>query len=203
MSRLQNICKPKGFWGKRMVKNMNKGLFAKTAEFAFSNLGYVDDGLHVLDIGCGGGANIKRWFDKSNNNIVEGIDYSEVSVKESIKLNKDNILKGNCKISLCDVCDMQYNQNTFDYISAFDTIYFWPQIEKNFKNVYNILKENGKFIICNESDGYDDLTIKASKRIVGMKLYKKNDLEVLLKEAGFNKIDFFFKNNIMNVIATK
>ena len=40
-------------------------------------------GCKVVDIGCGGGANIAKWLDKCVNGHVTGLDYSEVSVAES------------------------------------------------------------------------------------------------------------------------
>lgn len=43
---------------------------------------------HILDIGCGGGANIAYMLKKCSKGTVNGIDYSEVSV-EKIKQTRN------------------------------------------------------------------------------------------------------------------
>ena len=48
---------------------------------------------------------------------------------------------------------LPFRGETFDVITAFETIYFWPDISEAFKKVYKILKIGGTFMICNESNG--------------------------------------------------
>ena len=85
MSFFQNTCKPKGFAGKIMVNMMNTG-HAALAEWGLTHIKIRDDDF-CLDIGCGGGANLKRLLGKSSNGHITGVDYSEVSVQKSKKLN--------------------------------------------------------------------------------------------------------------------
>lgn len=95
MSFFQNTCKPDGFGGKLMVKFMNNG-HRQLANWGFSNLS-VKDNLNILDAGCGGGANIAAWLEKSKNSYVTGLDYSEISVEESKRVNEDAINQKNVK----------------------------------------------------------------------------------------------------------
>ena len=89
MSFFQNTCKPNGLGGKVMVKIMNNG-HRQLANWGFSMFSSKDN-LNILDIGCGGGANIAAWLDKCNNSHVTGLDYSEVSVAESKRVNESAI----------------------------------------------------------------------------------------------------------------
>lgn len=89
MSFFQNTCKPNGFGVKLMVKFMNNG-HRQLASWGFSNLS-VKDNLNILDAGCGGGANIAEWLEKSKNSYVTGLDYSQVSVDEAKKVNETTI----------------------------------------------------------------------------------------------------------------
>lgn len=82
MSFFQNTCKPKGFAGKIMVNMMNTG-HAALAEWGLTHIKIRDDDF-CLDIGCGGGANLKRLLGKSSNGHITGVDYSEVSRKNLI-----------------------------------------------------------------------------------------------------------------------
>lgn len=96
MGFFENTRKPHGFGGKLMVKMMNSG-HSKLAKWGFTKISAKPD-CKVLDIGCGGGANIARWLNKCVNGHVTGLDYSEVSVAESGKLNAVAIKQGKCNI---------------------------------------------------------------------------------------------------------
>jgi len=92
MGFFENTRKPQGFGGKIMVKMMNTG-HSKLAKWGFTKI-YTKLDSKVLDIGCGGGANIVNWLKKCLTGHVTGIDYSKVSVEESKKLNAIAIKQG-------------------------------------------------------------------------------------------------------------
>ena len=101
MSFFQNTCKPKGFAGKVMVNMMNAG-HAALAEWGLTHIEIQDDDF-CLDIGCGGGANLKRLLKKSPNGRITGIDYSEVSVQKSKNSIEQQFRKADvkfCKVML-------------------------------------------------------------------------------------------------------
>lgn len=54
-----NTRKPEGFFGRMMVNGMNGGGHARLAEWGLSHLTLTAD-ANVLDVGCGGGANVAR-----------------------------------------------------------------------------------------------------------------------------------------------
>lgn len=126
MSFFQNTCKPKGFAGKIMVNMMNTG-HAALAEWGLTHIKIRDDDF-CLDIGCGGGANLKRLLGKSSNGHITGVDYSEVSVQKSKKLNRAAIQEGRCEVLQGNVMNLPFSENTFHLVTAFETIYFWPGI---------------------------------------------------------------------------
>ena len=88
-----NTRKPEGFFGKMMVNGMNGGGHAQMANWALSSVQIKEDG-QILDIGCGGGANIARLLQRAPKGVVQGIDYSSVSVAKSSKVNAKAIAKG-------------------------------------------------------------------------------------------------------------
>lgn len=183
MSFFQNTCKPEGLGGKLMVQMMNSG-HGKMAKWGFSHI-QVKGNENILDIGCGGGANIANWIDLCKKGHVTGIDYSEVSVDTSTKKNKIAISENRCSVLQGNVLDLPFNDEKFDIASAFETIYFWPEIEKSFSQVYRVLKSGGKFMICNESDGTNEKDEKWTNTIKGMTIYDEKQLCDLLMNAGF------------------
>ena len=54
-----NTRKPEGFFGRMMVNGMNGGSHAAMANWALSSV-QINDDDRILDVGCGGGANIVR-----------------------------------------------------------------------------------------------------------------------------------------------
>ena len=186
MGFYQNTRKPVGFGGTIMVRLMNV-CHSPIATWGFSKLS-MRDNLNILDIGCGGGKNIATWLRKSKNSHVTGLDYSEVSVDESSKKNKWAIKKNRCEILRGNVAEMPFSDNTFDCVSAFETIYFWPGLEECFTEVNRVLKHGGIFMVCNGSDGENESDEKWVNIIEGMSVYNEDQLHSALEKAGFYKI---------------
>ncbi|MBU5463606.1 class I SAM-dependent methyltransferase [Anaerotignum sp. MSJ-24] len=186
MGFYQNTRKPVGFGGTIMVRLMNV-CHSPIATWGFSKLS-MRDNLNILDIGCGGGKNIATWLRKSKNSHITGLDYSEVSVDESSKKNKWAIKRNRCEILRGNVAEMPFSDNTFDCVSAFETIYFWPGLEECFTEVNRVLKHGGIFMVCNGSDGENKSDEKWVNIIEGMSVYNEDQLHSALEKAGFYKI---------------
>ena len=203
MSFFENTRKPQGFGGKIMVKMMNSG-HSKLAKWGFTKI-YAKSNAKVLDIGCGGGANIVNWLGKCSTGHVTGIDYSKVSVAESEKLNAIAIKQGKCDIVYGDVSSMPFDDEAFDCVSAFETVYFWEDLEKCFAEVHRVMKNGGTFLICNESDGTNSKDEKWAKKIGGMKIYNEMQLRTMLEKVGFCDIKSFVdaKKHWLCIVANK
>ena len=145
----------------------------------------VESGL-VLDLGCGTGSLTELLAARGYDMI--GIDYSEVSVIKSSKINKAEIENKHCEILQGNVMKLPFRKETFDIITAFETIYFWPDIHEAFKQVYRVLKVSGTFMICNESNGENSKEEKWTKIIQGMKIYNSEQIKKSLEDAGFTDI---------------
>ena len=194
--------KPHGEEGIQTIKNMNEN-HKDISKFAFEcvNVGKND---RILDIGCGGGVNIEKFLKLTENN-VDGLDYSEISVDESIKRNKKAVEDKRCQLIQADVSNMPIEDETYDLVSAFETIYFWPDIKNTFKEVSRIIKENGQFMIAQGTDGNHPDDEKWLSTVEGMHVYTANQLKEYLTNAGFSSVESFKKEDdyILVVIAKK
>ena len=74
-------------------------------------------------------------------------------------------------------------------ITAFETIYFWPDIEHSFNEVKKVLKPGGMFVIVNEDDGLSGNNEKWEKLIEGMHTYNPQEIRLHLTNAGFHDIN--------------
>ena len=142
----------------------------------------------AADLGCGGGRNVGELLKMYPKARVTAIDYSELSVEKAKEYNKTMIAAGRCEVLQGDVSDLQLPKETFDLATAFETIYFWPGLEKCFSQVAKVLKPGGYFMICNESDGTDPTSLKFEKIIDGMKNYTSEEIEAALRAVDFSEV---------------
>ena len=177
--------KPEGILGKMMVNGMNGG-HAKMADWGMSHLSKIAP-KEIVEIGCGGGRNAGALLEKYPDAKVTAIDYSDVSVAKATSYNQKMIDEGRCIVKQGDVSQLDLAEEAYDLATAFETIYFWPGLEKCFAEVAKVLKPGGVFMIVNESDGTDEVSLKFEKKIDGMKCYTGDAIETALKAAGFKK----------------
>jgi len=183
-----NAKKPKGRMGRMMASGMNGGAHERLARWGMAHFEVRGD---VLDIGCGGGGNISRMLPMDGVSSVKGLDYSEVSVAKSREVNSAAIAEGRCEIIQGDVRDMPFGDDSFDTVTAFETVYFWPDIGETFKQVFRVVRPGGLFAVTNESDGEDKQSMKYQRMIDGMNLYTPERLSELMGSAGFTGMEIY------------
>ncbi len=197
--KIDQCMKPHGEEGIETIKNMNEN-HREISEFAFECVD-VGENDRILDIGCGGGVNIEKFLKLTDSN-VDGLDYSEVSVSETLKRNAKS---GRCEVYQANVCDMPVEDESYDLASAFETVYFWPELGETFKEVYRIIRPGGQFMIAQGTDGNHPDDEKWLATVEGMSVYTSEELEKHLLDAGFKSAESRVKENehIMVVIARK
>ncbi len=190
MGFFDNMRKPKGKLGKIQLKSMNKE-HTPVSLWGLKHLDIQDDDI-VLDIGCGGGININRMSKKAKK--VYGVDYSIESVNLSREVNRQEIYDGKVEILKGNVQDLPFEDNTFDIVTAFETVYFWPDIEKSFGEVKRVLKPGGIFLIGMESNGNDNMTMKISEKLIDMTVYNDGELTEFLKNNDYSQITVYLRD---------
>ena len=203
---IRNARKPVGELGHKILERMNRSHEAM-AQWGVSHF-EIETDSKILDIGCGGGRNIERFSRQiSENGRVVGIDYSEVSVEKSIELNKAAIERGNVNVLQASVSDMPFYDETFDIVTGFETIYFWPDFINDLKEVNRVLKKGGMVFFCNEAvyregemEKYDDLV-----ELLDMKIYSEDVLKESLEKTGFTDFRAYVddENDWICVLARK
>ena len=201
MSFFENTRKPVGFGGKIMVVMMNVGHSA-VARWGLQFLNAAPD-AKVLDCGCGGGANIKKLLKLCPKGTVQGIDYAAVSVEKAQKVNAEAIAAGRCAVLQASVAELPFESEQLDLVTAFETVYFWPDLPQCFCEVWRVLKPGGTFLICNESSGDTDKDERWTDIIGGMTIYKDIELKAYLEQSGFHDVRIHKKKSWLCVTARK
>ena len=182
-----NCACPKGRMGLFMLKFMNKC----HASLTNWGLGFIPfkNGWTMLDIGCGGGATLRRLLKRSDAGRVYGLDISEQSVAKARDLNAD-LLGKQVFVDLGSADRLPYPDEQFDLVTAVETVYFWPNLPACFQEVKRVLKPGGYFAIIVEVVDSDS---KWTNVVEGMVAFPPEQLKQLLDEAGFQMTEIHLK----------
>ena len=197
MSFTDNFGNPQGLLGRMMLVSMEKE-HLPMAKWAFTQLHVPKDG-YILDIGCGGGYNVRRLLEASPNGKVAGFDISEESVRKAKKINKKEIGK-RCRIQQGSVEKMPFRDGQFDFVTAFETVFFWPDLSKDIREVYRVVKPKGRFAVINN---YGDPGIDWEKKVPCMKRRTAEEIKQFMEDAGFANITIAKKDNLFLVIGER
>ena len=178
-SFFSQCARPEGALGRVMLSFMNY------THAPLTNWGLklvdVQDGWTMLDVGCGGGFTIRRLLKRSKEAKVYGIDISEESVTKAKKVNAD-VLGKQVFVTQGSAEKLPYEDETFDLVTAVETVYFWPNLPNCLQEVRRVLKPGSKFAILVEVVDSDS---KWTRVVEGMTAYSPEDLQKLLDDAGF------------------
>lgn len=131
-----NTRKPEGLLGRWMVVGMNRA-HAEVADWGMQYL--PQTGIaEIAELGCGGGRNVRALLQRYPTAKVTALDYSEISVEKTGRVNRREIQKGRCRVVQGDVSKSPFGDARFDLVTAFETVYFWPGPTESFREVYRI-----------------------------------------------------------------
>ena len=122
-SFFSQCARPEGFLGRVMLRFMNFG-HAPLTNWGLS-LVEIHDGWTMLDIGCGGGATLKRLLKRSKGAQVYAIDISEESVAKARKVNA-SVLDRQVFVTQGSAEKLPYDDNKFELVTAVETVYSGP-----------------------------------------------------------------------------
>ena len=106
-------------------------------------------------------------------------------VDEAIRLNQKLIDSGKVSFIKGSIENLPFKDNSIDYITTTNTIYFWPDLSKNARELYRVLNTNGKILIAYRPK---KVLNKIEVSNYGFNKYTKNEVESLLAEVGFKNI---------------
>ena len=145
----------------------------------------------ILDVGCGGGKTISRLAQLAPQGKVFGVDYSIEMVKFSKKINKMLIAQNRVEIIEGSVEKMSFKDDFFDFVTAFETYYFWSNFPNALKEIKRVLKPGGKLLLVNELI-YGATPAKLIEE-THVKLFPLEKIHNVMKSIGFVGIQVFIK----------
>lgn len=180
--------KPSGWLGKRIVKGMSLS-HATMTDWALEPVA-VPASAVVLDIGCGGGATVKKLAAMAPQGRVVGIDYSAASVEVARETNREEIEAGRVRIEQGSVAALPFPDGHFDLVTASETHYYWPDLPANVREVHRVLKPGGSFLLIAEAyqGGPYRLLYSLVMPLLRATLLTDEEHRQLLSQAGFVEV---------------
>lgn len=185
---VENAVKPEGFWGRLMIRSMNKG-HSDLTDWALHRVS-IKNGFRVLDVGCGGGRTVDKLCALVGSGKVYGVDYSELCVEKSKKLNSKNILCGKAEILRAGVSELPFGDNSFDLVTAVETYYFWPDKSGDLREVLRVLRSGGTLLLVFEMvrDSSEPDRWRAVEERLNIKAVDREEVVTLLHRSGYVNI---------------
>ena len=191
---VENAEKPDGFWGKLMIRSMNKG-HSELTDWALCHI-KTEPGDYVLDVGCGGGKTVGKLSNMVGNGKVYGIDYSDLCIKKAEKLNHKNVICGKVKLQKATVSALPFDSDKFDLVTAVETYYFWPDKLNDLREIWRVLKPGGKIMLVFEmlKDKNDPERWSKVEERLNIEAVSREDIDAMLERAGYLNIRTYVKS---------
>ena len=154
-------------------------------------LNYIDRlaplaGKRVLDVGCGGGRAITRILARTRREVA-GVDHSPEAVGTTRRLNRSAIASGRLRVLEGSVDHLPFRDGFFNVATAFETTYFWPDLQAGLIEIRRVLSPGGRLVITNEVADREAAGHWAER--LGMNVPDGRSLAALAHEAGFLTAD--------------
>lgn len=179
---------PHGFWGRQALKAMNSTKHAALPEWVLPDI-HVAPEARILDVGCGGGANIDRMLKLFPDCKVTGLDNSQTSLEFAKDHNYRSFVDKRCLFVGGNAVQMPLAKDGYDLVTAFETVYYWSSMLLGANELFRVLKPGGTCVIANELDGLQPSDKELEKRTGVMRVYTLDEIKVYMAEAGFTHIE--------------
>ena len=123
---------------------------SKLAEWGLQEVS-VGKGDTILDVGCGGGAMVRKLAAVAAEGKVYGVDHSEQSVAAARRPNRQGIAEGRVEIRQASVSALPFPDGLFDLVTAVETHYFWPDLPADMREIQRVLRPGGTLVVLAEA----------------------------------------------------
>ena len=192
--------RPSSLMGRLLLRSMNIG-HGRLHQWGLKAAG-IQLTDRVLDVGCGGGKAIYRILEETRREVA-GVDHSPEAVKTARSVNRAAISSGRLRIVESSVESLPFRDGFFDVVTAFETTYFWPELQAGLTEIHRVLNRGGRLVIANEFA--DRASAGAWAGRLNMRVPDSEALAGAAYEAGFLMVDVSVHphNGWLRLVAAK
>ena len=126
---------------------------------------------------------------------VPALDPVSKRASSTTEMNAGAIRAGRVEIRQGSVSQLPYASGTFDLVTAVETIYFWPDLAADMREVWRVVRPGGMIaIVCEVYKGAQtamSVMVQKCAPEYGMKMLSPEEHRNLLLGAGFNEVQVF------------
>lgn len=197
----QQAKKPSGWFGRTVATGVFNKENKAMEQFGLELMAPQEHD-RILEIGFGNGRLISEMIPRVPKGKVAGIDVSDEMVNLASSRNIQWIEKGLLDIQKASVEKIPYQDEAFDKIFTANTLYFWPEPEKNLREIKRVLKQGGQFYCAlrlreqmeNRNSKFQSSVVRNNRKIFA-NLYHIEEVKMLFDTAGFRDVELKVKNN--------
>ena len=192
--------RPSSLMGRLLLRSMNIG-HGRLHQWGLKAAG-IQLTDRVLDVGCGGGKAISRILEETRREVA-GVDHSPEAVKTARSVNRAAVSSGRLRIVESSVESLPFRDGFFDVVTAFETTYFWLELQAGLTEIHRVLNRGGRLVIANEFA--DRASAGAWADRLNMHVPDSETLAGAAYEAGFLMVDVSVHphNGWLRLIAAK
>lgn len=192
--------RPSSLMGRLLLRSMNIG-HGRLHQWGLKAAG-IQLTDRVLDVGCGGGKAISRILEETRREVA-GVDHSSEAVKTARSVNRAAVSSGRLRIVESSVESLPFRDGFFDVVTAFETTYFWPELQAGLTEIHRVLNRGGRLVIANEFA--DRASAGAWADRLNMHVPDSETLAGAAYEAGFLMVDVSVHphNGWLRLVAAK
>ena len=105
------------------------------------------------------------------------------------------------------VSTLPFQNDMFDFATAFETLYFWPDMHGDLKEVQRVLKPGGALLIVNAAYGHEKFAKRNARveKYGDFTLHTPEELRGVLTDAGYSDVTVHeaVKKNWIAIVALK
>lgn len=179
----KHLARPEGAIGKAVTASLNtSNAGGYTAALASLD---ISDGDHVIEIGYGNGHEVPRILSQGKGVTYFGIDISETMLAEAMAFNAQLVREHRVSLVQGTSSAIVAPTDSFTRALTLNTIYFWPDPIADLRELRRVLRDGGRLVL-----GAIAPKSAAGRAVFqhGFKLYEKEEIERLLIEAGFSRV---------------
>lgn len=153
----------------------------------------VQQGDHVLELGCGSGYALKLILEQAMVGKVVGVDLSPTVIRSATIRNKKAVQNKKACLVQADVVDLPFADAQFEKAFSIHSIYFWEDLAAAIAEIHRVLKPGGRCVLtlCNGKDGeiWEGMNNTILEKI--MPLMKKKGFVNVALNKGPNSRQFY------------
>lgn len=182
--------KPRGWLGRFVLWQMNSR-HSKVTDWGLTHVS-IEKHYTILDVGCGGGRTIHKLAALATQGKVYGVDFSEESVAASKRTNARWIEMGRVEIRHGSVSQLPLTDGMFDFITAVETHFWWPNLPGDMREVFRVLKPGGTLLVIAEvyrgANAATSRLVEKYAQLSGMTLLSIDEHRELFRKTGYSDV---------------